>query len=108
MVHFSIAGKFHSEYDGEGFIGLSSKSYYCKGDKDKFSAKGVNRRTNKIGFDHFKAVLTSRSSHRVRNSGFKFVNHTAFTYNQGKTGLGYFYGKRVVGADGISTYPTEL
>jgi hypothetical protein len=68
-------GKFHLEWEGDGFIGLASKAYYCLGSGDKFSAKGVNRRMNKITFDHFKLVLSSRQNKSIINKGFRNVDH---------------------------------
>ena len=41
-------GLFKVEWEGEGIIGLCSKTYYCFGAKDKFSCKGVNKKTNEI------------------------------------------------------------
>lgn len=38
-----ILGLFKEEWLGVGIIGLSSKIYYCFGDYDKFSCKGVNK-----------------------------------------------------------------
>ena len=41
-------GLFKEEWAGDGIIGLSSKTYYCFGGYDKFSCKGVNKKTNEI------------------------------------------------------------
>ena len=43
----SISGLFKMEWEGDGFVGLAAKTYYCfhneSPDKDKHSAKGINR-----------------------------------------------------------------
>mgnify|MGYP001581504166 CR=1 FL=1 len=36
-------GLFKVEWEGEGIVSLCSKSYYCFGDTDKCSTKGLNR-----------------------------------------------------------------
>ena len=37
-------GLFKLEYEGDGIISLASKMYYCFGDTDKFSSKGINKK----------------------------------------------------------------
>jgi hypothetical protein len=39
---------FKEEYSGDGIIALCSKTFYCFGEEDKFSCKGINKRTNQI------------------------------------------------------------
>ena len=39
---------FKVEWEGQGIIGLCSKTYYFFGAKDKFSCKGVNKKCNDI------------------------------------------------------------
>jgi hypothetical protein len=41
-------GLFKTEFTGDGMIALCSKTYYCFGKEDKFSCKGINKRTNQI------------------------------------------------------------
>ena len=36
-------GLFKEEWQGDGIIGLASKTYYCYGAKEKFSCKGVSK-----------------------------------------------------------------
>ncbi len=45
---------------GDGFIGLCSKIYYCFGATDKYSTKGLSKRHNDIDKDTFLTVLTNR------------------------------------------------
>ena len=35
---------FKIEFEGDGFVGLCSKTYYCFGSVDKYSTKGLNKR----------------------------------------------------------------
>ena len=44
---------FKEEWSGAGIIGLSSKTYCCFGAYDKFSCKGVNRKTNDINKEKY-------------------------------------------------------
>ena len=41
-------GLFKVEWEGQGIVGLCSKTYYCFGAKDTFSCKGVNKKCNEI------------------------------------------------------------
>ena len=53
-------GLFKVEWCGNGFIGLCSKTYYCFGETDKSTTKGLSKRHNVIDKDVFLAVLTNR------------------------------------------------
>jgi hypothetical protein len=100
---------FKVEWEGQGFIGLCSKTYYCWGnDSDKYAAKGVNKHRNVVNKNTFLDVLRSQQSHRVENSGFRMVNGRMMTYTQAKSGMTYNYWKRVVLPDGIATEPLLL
>ena len=82
-----IPGLFKEEWSGEGIIGLSSKTYYCLGAKDKFSCKGVNKKTNNIKKKKYlNALLTKRSS-AGPNKGFRVVNSSMHTYEQIRNGF---------------------
>ena len=101
-------GLFKVEWRGNGFIGLCSKTSYCFGATGKYSTKGLSKRQNVINKDTFLAVLTNgRSGSRV-NRGFRVRDSSVMTYIQEKAALSYFYGKRKVLADGLSTAPLEL
>jgi len=41
-------GLFKEEYSGDGIVALCSETYYCFGQNDKFSCKGINKRLNDI------------------------------------------------------------
>ena len=99
-------GLFKVEWCGEGFIGLCSKTYYCFGATDKYSTKGLSKRHNDIDKDTF--VMTNRQSGGGFNRGFRVRDSSVMTYVQERATLTYFYGKRKVLADGLSTAPLEV
>ena len=101
-------GLFKVEWRGNGFIGLCSKTYYCFGATDKYSTKGLSKRHNDIDKDTFLAVLTNRRSGGGVNRGFRVHNSSMMTYVQERAALTYFYPKRKVLADGLSTAPLDL
>ena len=99
---------FKEEYSGDGIIALCSKTYYCFGKEDKFSCKGINKKTNQITKDKYMDVLLSKKSGSSTNRGFRSMDNHVFTYFQERTGFSYFYPKRKVLADGVSTAPLEI
>ena len=101
-------GLFKVEWCGDGFIGLCSKTYYCFGASDKCTTKGLNKRQNTIDKDAFLSVLTNRRSGSGVNRGFRVRDSSVMTYVQERAALTYFYPKRKVLADGLSTAPLDL
>ena len=101
-------GLFKVEWCGDGFIGLCSKTYYCFGSTNKCTTKGLSKRHNDIDKDAFLAVLTNRRSGSGVNRGFRVHNSSMMTYVQERAALTYFYPKRKVLADGLSTAPLDL
>ena len=101
-------GLFKVEWRGDGFIGLCSKTYYCFGTTDKYSTKGLSKRHNDIDKDTFLAVLTNRRSGSGFNRGFRVHNSSMMTYIQERAALTYFYPKRKVLEDGLTTAPLDL
>ena len=101
-------GLFKIEWCGDGFIGLCSKTYYCFGATNKSTTKGLNQRQNDIDKDAFLAVLTNRRSGSGVNRGFRVRDSSVMTYVQERAALTYFYPKRKVLADGLSTAPLDL
>ena len=101
-------GLFKVEWRGDGFIGLCSKTYYCFGAIDTYTTKGLNKRQNDIDKDAFLAVLTNRRSGSGVNRGFRVRDSSVMTYVQERTALTYFYPKREVLADGLSTAPLDV
>ena len=56
----------------------------------------------------FPYVVWTCNPHYVKNAGFYKDNLTVKTYVQTKKGLGYFYAKRKVQPDGITTEPLDI
>ena len=101
-------GLFKEEWSGDGIIGLSSKTYYCFGAYDKFSCKGVNKKTNDINKEKYLNVLLTKKSSSGLNKGFRVVDNSMYTYEQIRDGFSYFYPKRKVLEDGVTTVPLEI
>ena len=101
-------GLFKVEWRGNGFIGLCSKTYYCFGASDKCTTKGLNKRQNTIDKDAFLSVLTNRRSGSGVNRGFRVRDSSVMTYIQERAALTYFYPKRKVLEDGLTTAPLDL
>ena len=101
-------GLFKVEWRGNGFIGLCSKTYYCFGSTDKCTTKGLNKRQNTIDKDAFLSVLTNRRSGSGVNRGFRVRDSSVMMYIQERAALTYFYPKRKVLEDGLSTAPLDL
>ena len=98
-------GLFKVEWSGDGFVGLCSKTYYCFGATDKYSTKRLSKRHNDIDKDAFLDVLTNRRSGGGNNRGFRVRTSTVLTYMQERAALTYFYAKRMVLEDRVSTGP---
>ena len=102
-------GLFKEEFDGEGIIALNSKTYYCwSSDGSKMSTKGINKKLNPFTRQQFLDVLQSRNPVSGINRGFVLRNQCMNTYKQLRTGLTYFYAKRKVHADGVTTSPLDV
>ena len=105
-------GKFKAEFVGRGMICLNSKVYCIWSDDDvKSSCKGAQKKRNELIKDHFLDVLTTQKPKNVENAGFMKTgssNSTIKTYTQKKKGLGYFYAKRQVLDDGVSTTHLDI
>ena len=99
---------FKVEWEGQGIIGLCSKTYYCFGTKDKFSCKGVNNKTNEINKDKYPNELLTKQNSAGVNRGFHVVNNTMYTFTQMRNAFSYFYPKWKVLANGVSTLPLDI
>ena len=101
-------GLFKIEFEGDGFVGLCFKTYSCFGSVDKYSTKGLNKRQNEIDKETFLAVLTQKRSGNGWNRGFRVRESAVFTYVQERAALTYFYPKRKVLDDGLTTAPLDV
>ena len=104
-------GLMKQEYEGDLFIGLCSKTYILENKLDsklKFSTKGLSKNALQDPLNQFKKVLFTGVTESGLNKGFRVKNNTIFTYEQTRAGLSYFYCKRIVLEDGISTKPLDI
>ena len=110
-----VPGLFKLEYEGERMVCLCSKTYCVenkkakrKADQVKFSCKGINKRGFSNPIDIYLRVLNSGISESATNIGFRAHQNTIFTYSQQRTGFSYFYVKRKILDDGVSTTYVDL
>ena len=108
MIRYRTPGLFKVEWEGQGIVGLCSKTYYCFGAKDKFPCKGVNKKCNEINKANYLQVLLTQQNSSGVNRGFRVVNNTMYTYDQVRDAFSYFYPKRKVWADGVSTTSLDI
>ena len=120
-------GKFKIEFQWVGMACLNSKVYHTWGEdlperaglaytgpgKTKTSCKGVQQRRNDLQYEHFIRGLCSGHSEKFTNAGFVRVDDdmdgtSLKTYTQEKVGLSYFYGKRKVCDNGLSTTHLDI
>ena len=101
-------GLFKVEWEGVGIVALCSKTYFCFGNEDKVSCKGLNKKTNKITKEKYLNVLRSQTSGTGINRGFQMRGGDMYTYEQTKTAFTYLYPKRKVNEDGRSTTYLDL
>ena len=92
-------GLFKEEWSRAGIIGLSSKTYYCFGEYDEFSCKGVNKKTNDIKKDKYLNALLTKQSRTGLNKGFRVVNNSMYSYTQVRDGFAYFYPNTTIPLD---------
>jgi hypothetical protein len=71
--------------------------------RQKNSSKGLSKRSNSFTIQHYRSVLLSRKPKSGVNKGFVKKNNKLYTYHQTRNGLTYFYAKRKVLEDGVST-----
>jgi hypothetical protein len=98
---------FKLEWEGDGFVGLAAKTYYCYKNgslgKDKHSAKGVSRKFRLTKEDYLKVLNLESSVQPQINRGFVVKDKSTYTYTLEKQGLNHFYAKRKVLANGMGT-----
>ena len=74
----------------------------------KTSCKGVNKGRNELVKKDFFNIIKHQVQNYVENAGIISDGGTMKTYIQTKKGIGYFYAKRKVLADGISTTHLDI
>ena len=102
-------GKYKPEYIGRGMTCLNSKVYHVWSDKDsKTSCKGVQDGRNHLSKEDFLRVIETQRQRYIENAGIIKDGQSMITYILRKIGLSYFYCKRVVLADGVSTTHLQI
>ena len=97
------------EWKGDGFVGLNSKTYCWWGtESNKASCKGISKKLNNLQKEVYLNVLQTRQSQSGENRGFRVVDNKVLTYAQHRTGFSYFYPKRKVLQDSVSTVPLDV
>ena len=103
-------GLFKIEWKGTEMICLNSKTY-CAFDENnrkmKMALKGSNK--NLVSpLERFKSVLFNKVPYEGTNKGFRYYRGNVFTYKQNKMSITYFYYKRFVHDDGVTTSPINV
>ena len=91
-------------------ISLCSKSYIIEDSsgRQKISCKGVSKKGLEEPMQQFRDTLFNVRTNTSINMGFQMKNNSMFTYSQDKISVNYFYCKRKVMEDGISTTPLNI
>lgn len=109
-IDMRTPGLFKVEFEGTEMIALCSKTYLITSsitNKTKYSSKGVNK-TDVFPFSEFRSAIFDRKYGHVVNRGMRGHNNKIFSYVQRRLGYHYFYCKRIVLDDGVSTKPLGL
>ena len=69
--------------------------------------KGSNKNLESP-LERFKSVLLNKVPYEGSNKGFRYYRGKMFTYKQNKMSITYFYYKRFVHADGVTTSPINV
>ena len=72
------------------------------------SCKGVNKNSVQTPLETFKSALFDKRTVSTTNRGFRVKGNHMFSYVQEKVGFTYFYCKRAVAIDGVSTSPLDM
>ena len=102
-------GLFKEEYRGTGAVALNSKTYVCWDSTENTSiaiSKGISKRLNELTADMYKSVLQTQQPFTGVNRGFIRKYRQMVTYKQ--AGITYYYVKRQVLEDGVSTNPLDI
>ncbi|MCG8032144.1 MAG: hypothetical protein JAZ03_08205 [Candidatus Thiodiazotropha taylori] len=104
-------GVFKTEFVGDEMIGLCSKTYFVENREQgisKMSCKGVNKNLVEKPGEVFRRVLKQKHPETSENRGIRAKGTTMYTYRQSKLGFNYFYVKRKVLEDGVTTVPLDI
>ena len=106
-------GKFKEEYRGIGMVCLNSKTYIIwkteDGKEFKLSSKGVQDKRNILTPQDFINTLSTQVPMIIENAGMiRDKEGIIHTYTQQKQGISFFYCKRKVLADNVSTTHLDI
>ena len=103
-------GKFKLEARGTCMIALNSKTYVLQQEKGgvKMSSKGLSHNALTDPFASYERTLSTGIPAGGSNTGFRVRNNAITTYKQFRQAISYFYVKRCVRNDGISTDPLTI
>ena len=98
-------GRFKLEFEGTKMISLCSKSYIIENEEGKqnISCKGVSKKALTNAMEKFEETFTTKNVTTTKNIGFRINKSVIHTYSQEKIGFNYFYCKRKVLQDGVTT-----
>jgi len=75
-------------------------------DVQKLAHKGLSKRQNThIGYDNFKTAIDQRITSGGQNAGIRVVDGSLHMYTCKRDCVSYFYAKRAVLSDGVTTVP---
>ena len=106
-------GLFKEEFaNGDVLVALCAKTYICLNENDKkASSKGMQHRRNGkvLTAERYLNVIKNARSDGGQNAGFQYDKrtHAIRTYTQDRASLSYYYQKRLVLPDGVTTTPLE-
>ena len=104
-----VPGLFKLEASGSTLIALAPKTYTMTLTTgiQTVKSKGVQKKAVSAAIPLYSAALFDQKTGYATNVGLRAKNNTIMTYEQRKKGFSFFYVKRVVQADGISTVPHQ-
>ena len=103
-------GSYKREWEGVKMVSLCSKSYIIEdaNGNQKVSCKGISKKNLKDPMQKFQEALHNKTTIESNNVGFRIRKSDIYTYLQDKIDFNYFYCKREVLADGVSTKPLNI
>ena len=109
-IDFCFVGCYKKEWEGTKMISLCSKSFITKDaeGKQKISCKGISKKKLINPMEKFEKSIYNKVNTVSTNVGFRIKNSSLCTYSQLRLGFNYFYCKREVLSDGVSTKPLDI
>ena len=103
-------GRMKVEAVGNCLIALCAKTYVLRKENNdvKISSKGLSKKALEDPVSTYKSVLNTKISAGGCNTGIKLRKNVLVTYKQYRGSISYFYIKRTVRADGLSTDPLSM